>query len=116
MTYHSGYDKPCGCGEYYIPYKEGVRCPSCGAQGEAYDIVGEVLEAYRAHMGKYGMALPPFFVATLGDHYILLGLKYLADPEGFRGVYRSDAQRKFWEGYFSYLGERFSTFKSKTKG
>jgi hypothetical protein len=112
MTYHSSYNTPCKCGHYFIAYAEGVMCPVCGAENEPYDIVSEVIEAAKMHKEKYGSLLTAYMVATLGDHYILMGLKYLSNPD-FKGIYKDKKQQEHWEGYFDYLKERFSGPSSK---
>jgi len=107
MTYHSSYNTPCKCGEWFIPYKKGVQCPVCGSQNEPYDIVAEVIEAAKMHKEKYGSLLTVYSVLSLGDHYIYMGLKYLDNPE-FKGKYKNKKQEEHWKGFFEYLKERFS--------
>ena len=80
MTKHSYFNHKCPvCGEYYAPFKDGVKCPRCGAEPTTvYDMAGEAVKAWKTHRMLYGRGVPPAYaVLSLGDHYILLSCIFL---------------------------------------
>ena len=102
MTYHSTYDKKCGCGWAYIPYVDGIACPMCGAKGETYDIISEVIKAGEEHFAQHGCLLPTYSITSVGDQYIMMGLKKVSDPK-FIMKYRTDSQMMHWERFYLLL-------------
>ena len=125
MAWHSPYNYKCTrCGEPYISYAPGVKCPRCGKEaGEGYDIIGEALKGAWLHLEYYGRVLPPRYkVSTLGDHYLHLSFLVMQafldrgsqDVEGVtREIVphidfgRHDYLRPHFQDYFHRLLSRF---------
>jgi len=125
MAWHSSYNYKCaGCGEPYISYAPGVKCPRCGEAGkEAYDIIGEALKGAWFNLEYHGHILPPrYTVSSLGDHYLKLSFLALeafleGGSQDAEGVTRAIMQRidfrdheylrPHLEDYFPLLLRRF---------
>ena len=85
MTYHTKYNYICeNCGLAYLPFNNHLGCPRCNTKGqESFEIVKEAIKAYNYHKMIYKSPLPPKYAfLSLGDRYIYLACKMLAEYPG----------------------------------
>lgn len=104
MSLHIMYDHQCSkCEAFYIPYEEGIVCPSCGLEeDEVYDITPELVHSANYQMDTMGLYEPlAWWVGSFGDHVALLIFKvldkfYMQEEKGFEEIAEEHFSSSDW--------------------